>query len=123
LLFAANALATLVVTVSVSWLKPMDARQQARADAFRERLRTPIGELDEDRPRAADEAAAVSPFRVVGVSILLIGVMMLAVLPWVTGGLAFYLDLSLGGLLAILGGLMAWRSKALQTVRAGQVRQ
>jgi hypothetical protein len=83
----------------------MNDEERGRAEAFHQRLKTPIGELEEDRTSAAG-AEILSPFRVVGISIILIGLMMLGVLYWVTGPLAFGLDLGFGALLVLLGAAM-----------------
>jgi len=107
-LFTVNALVTLIAMLLVSLLKPMSDEERERIGAFHARLTIPVGELEEDF--AAAGTAVLSPFKVVGISIVLIGLMMLGVLPWVTGTLPFTLDLSLGGVLIIIGGLMAWRT-------------
>jgi len=113
ILFTCNTLVTLIVCLVVSLLKPMDAEARERADAFHQRLVTPIGGLPEDRPEATGGLAMLSPFRVVGISVLLIGLMMLGILWWVwqTGDmLAFYMDVFLGGILVVIGVLMARQS-------------
>ncbi|MBN1418458.1 MAG: sodium transporter [Planctomycetes bacterium] len=102
---AAVTLAAMGITARI--LPPREAARE-RIDAFHRRLETPIGDLEEDR---ADEAAAavVSPFRVVGISMALIGVLMIGVLPWVWGeALAFGIDAALG--IAFIGaGLLVAR--------------
>ena len=109
-IFLATTVVTLTVMLVVSLLTSKSAAEAARSDEFLKRLETPIGQLEADLP-TGERGAAISPFGVVGVSIFIIGLMMLAILPWVTGDLAFWLDLSLGGLLIIIGGPMAWASK------------
>ncbi|MFH1740090.1 MAG: TIM barrel protein [bacterium] len=108
-LFAANALITWIVMLVVSSLKPMGAREREQAKLFHERLGTPIGQMEEDH-RVAGEI--FSPFFVVGISVLLIGLMMLGVLPWIGDSLAFSLDLFLSIILIIIGGVMTWRSRS-----------
>ncbi|MFH1265676.1 MAG: hypothetical protein ABIK89_08095 [Planctomycetota bacterium] len=111
-LFACNTLVTLIACLAVSLLMPMSAAARERVDAFHQRLATPIGDLAEDRA-AEGGLAVVSPFKVVGISVLLIGLMMLGILWWVwqTGDrLAFYLDVGLGAALVVIGGLMARHS-------------
>ena len=72
-------------------------------------LVTPIGQLDEDRTA---DSAGFSPFKVVGISVACIGVMLLGVLPWVGGwGLAFGLTLGFGLVLLVLGTLMTVMSR------------
>ena len=104
-LFTANAAAAFLGMLVVTLIWPMKDEERVRAEAFHERLKTPIGELEEDNVSAGG-SEIISPFRVVGVSIILIGLMMLGVLPWVTGALAFGLDLGFGALLILLGALM-----------------
>ncbi len=109
-LFACNTLVTLIAMLLVTELKPMGNKERERADSFHERLRIPIGKLQEDQP--PPEAAKIpSPFFVVGISVLLIGLLMVGVQPWVKGGLASRLNLGLAAVLIAIGGLMAWRSR------------
>ncbi len=108
-LFGCNSLATLIAMLVASIAKPMGSAERERVAAFRQRLETPIGQLEEDTVTAA-AGTIISPFRVVGVAVLLIGAMMLCILPWVEGGLAFGLDLAFGIVLLIIGGLMFRRS-------------
>jgi len=117
-LFTANALVTLAAMLLVSALRPMRATERARVESFHRRLATPIGDLAEDQVAAGGAPAGLSPFRVVGISTLCIGLMMLAILPFANSPMAFQLDLALGALLAILGGFMARRSRP----RAGALR-
>lgn len=104
-LFAVNALVTGAVMMIVSSIAPMGPADRERVDAFHRKLATPIGELGEDHDASLEDKGMLSPFRVVGVSILCIGVLMLGVLPWVKETLAFWLDLGLGVLLILLGAL------------------
>ena len=110
-LFMSTAFVTLIVMLVVSAIKPMSDNEQERTEAFHKRLETPIGDLEEDRIPAAAGSKILSPFLVVGISIVAIGLMMLGVLPWVNGALAQRLDLFFGLLLLVLGGLMTWRSR------------
>ena len=116
-LFVSTALVTFVAMALTTWLKPMEAAARAQTDAFLKRLDTPIGELDEDQRALTERGFILSPFRVVGVSILAIGVMMLCILPWATGSLAFSLDLFLSVALLVIGGLLMWRSGARPAAR------
>ena len=74
-------------------------------ESFHARLETPIGELRGDRAPAG--AAIPSPFRVVGISLIAIGVLLLVIVPWVGDTLPCVLDASLGALLILAGVLMA----------------
>ncbi len=116
LLLLGTTLATLITITLVSLLTPMVGDERERARVFHRLLATPIGQLDQDQPAAVPGEAILSPFRVVGISILLIGVLMVGVLPWVwaAGAFTFLLDLGLGALLIVVGGLMAWRSRGAQ---------
>jgi hypothetical protein len=98
----------------------MSAPEQARVDQFQARLATPIGKLEEDRLPAGSGTAVISPFRIVGTTVVLTGVMMLAVQPWVsalpdsdprTSNLALTLNLIIGGGLVILGAIMIWATR------------
>lgn len=122
ILFACNTLVTLIAMLLVTLLKPMGAEEQERVETFRERLATPIGELEEDRLEETGGLAMLSPFRVCGICTLLIGVMMLGILYWVwkTGdSLAVGLDLAFGVALLLIGWLMA-RYSAPAEPREGQ---
>ena len=119
-LFAANTLVTLAAVLLVSLIFPMGSKERERVDSFHERLKIPIGQLEEDRP-APGAGKILSPFFVVGVSIALIGLLMLAVQPWVWGasGLAFGLNLGLAAVLIAIGALMAWRSRREEAGASG----
>ncbi len=95
--------------VAVSSIAPPSAEAQQRTDAFLEKLAIPIGGLPEDAP--ADAQAGASPFRVVGVSIAIIGLLLLAVSPFVGGGMVLALDAGIGAGLLLLGGLIAWAGR------------
>ena len=105
--FLGTALVTFAVMAVVSLLLPSSRQRQSEIDDFHRRLDTPIGELPEDEEGAA-EGGAQSPFGVIGLSILLIGVLLFAVLPWVPRGLALALDACFAAALATLGGVLVW---------------
>ncbi len=94
---------------------PMPAAQQKSIDAFLARLATPIGRLEEDVVPADSGARMLSPFRVVGVTIMLTGLMMLVIVPWVkalpdsdmrTGNVALMLNLTISIGLLVAGIIM-----------------
>ena len=116
-IFLGGACATFVVMALVSALRPSDAAALARIDAFMQRLEDPIGAREEDRETEA-AADAISPFRVVGLSILAIGVLMLIVLPWSQGAPTFTMDLFWGALLAAIGAAM-YAASVLSNRRKG----
>jgi SSS family solute:Na+ symporter len=111
LLFISTSLVTLITMILVSALKPTGQQERDRVESFHERLAKPVGELEQDNVIQSPKGSAVlSPFRVVGISIVFIALMMIAVLPWVEGNLAKGLDALLGGLLLLIGAVMTWRS-------------
>ncbi|NQT81778.1 hypothetical protein HQ563_02055 [bacterium] len=118
-LLMSTALVTSIAMLLVTLLRPMGAGERDRVESFHKRLATPIGQLAQDQLATTDEKI-LSPFRVVGISILFIGLLMLGVLPWVSGSLAFLLNLSLSGVLIVIGGLMTWRSGRSKPVRPGK---
>jgi Na+/proline symporter len=110
-IFLYTSVVTLLAMFVGSRLKPVGGREKQRIEAFHERLSVPIGRLNEDRVEGDTSAGAFSPFRVVGISVLAIGLMLLAVLPWVEGRLAVELSAGFGAVLIVFGGVMTWRSK------------
>ena len=105
-----TATVTLFFMAVISWLKPANASAQERTDTFLNRVATPIGKLPEDSV-PVEKKDVFSPFRVVGVSVLFIGLLLLAVLPWISGRTELLLAGGMGLLLAIVGGAVAWGSK------------
>ena len=102
----------------MSWLAQQAMAEGEQVKAFMRRLSVPIGDMETDRPPVDPEArGAVSPFRVVGLSTLLIGVLMIVILPWVLGEgtLAFLLDLIIGLALVVFGALVMVRSSKVKT--------
>jgi Na+/proline symporter len=103
--------ATLLAMIGVSRLDPPEPAEQQRIDSFLDRLSVPIGRAVEDRAVGlAGDSRRVSPFRVVGVSTLAIGAMMLIVSPWAKDPVAFKTDVGVGIALALAGTLMVVRS-------------
>jgi len=115
-IFFCTALATIVVMVVAGRIVPSSGAERERVESFLGRLRVPIGEMATDAPPVEPTARdAISPFRVVGVSTLLIGVLMMVILPWAGGGLAFAMDLTIGLALVVFGGLVMVRSPKYNT--------
>lgn len=113
LILLATTITTFVAMVVVSRMFPKSREEAERTNSFLDRLRIPIGQLPEDRhvlDRDPDQKA-VSPFGVVGFCVLVIGLMMLAVLPWADSRLAVGLDLGIGGGLAVIGFLVVLSSR------------
>ncbi len=105
---------TFIWMVLVSWLDRalVSRSEQGQVDTFLHRLEVPIGQSREDRVAVTGgDRGAISPFGLVGVSTMLIGGMMLVVLPWVGGGLAFGMSLGVGLALMLLGALLTIASR------------
>lgn len=114
LLLFGTALTSAAVMFVASWLSPQSAAERARVAPFLERLASAVGAHDLDREDGADGSrAAVSPFRIVGISVAMIGVLMVAVAPFVEGALAFGLDLGLGLLMVGCG---VWVARMMRPV-------
>ncbi len=112
LMLVASATATALTMVVVSLGSRRTAEEVEQADRFLERLRVPVGELDGDAPpAAAGGKGVISPFRVVGISTALIGLMILGVAPWVKGTLALVMDIVMGIALAAVGVVMTYFSR------------
>jgi SSS family transporter len=108
ILFSTTA-ATLAALLLACRFRQSGSLERERSEEFMTRLGAPIGELDADRVQIA--GGAISPFRVVGVCILLLGLLMLGVLLCVTDPTAWKLDLAIGLALTILGTVMFLTSK------------
>ncbi len=116
---------TLIGMIVASEAQPMVSEPE-RIDAFRKRLDAPIGTLPEDRDDepATRGSAPFSPFGVVGLSTLLIGVMLLAVLPFLKRTLAFQVNTTIGLSLSLAGLGMIWASRrAVAASRRAAARQ
>lgn len=98
----------------VSMLVPQSAAEQARVEPFLAKLATPIGQLPEDRRgETSASSRAVSPFRIVGVCVVAVALLMIAVSPFVGGGLALMLNLGVGIGLLLFGLVLIWRGAML----------
>ncbi len=91
-------------------MKPMSPEEHARIDAFLRRVETPIGQLESDEAIMRQSGFMLSPFRVVGVCLGAIALMMMAVVPW-ANGLAFWADLGLSLILLIIGVILYKNSR------------
>ena len=116
-MFLSTALFTYVVMELASLLAPATASELARAGALLERLETPIGDLPEDIEPETGSGVVMSPFRVAGVCVVIIGVMMLVLIPWMNSPMARFLDILLGLALLVVGALMSWGSKRSATTQ------
>ena len=109
-MFLSTAAITLAVMEAVSLVVPAAASQLARADALLERLRTPIGELPEDAVAESDAGTIMSPFRIVGACIAVIGLMMLTMIPWIPSDTPQHVEILLGVVLLAIGVFLVWAS-------------
>ena len=114
-IFLASALTTMVVMYIASFL-PTGSQEKGRVNAFFERLNSPIGSLEEDRLAVAQAGKVFSPFKIVGVSIFFIGLMLLGILPWVGEGMAIWLTAGFGIALLVIGAITTWCSPKLAPI-------
>lgn len=85
---------------------------------FHTRLETPIGELAEERAAPKQDEEAVSPFGIVGICVVCIGLLMLCVQPFIHEQLPKVVNVILGLVLVTIGGLMAWASHRSRLAKA-----
>jgi len=112
-LLLATTLATGATMVVASLALPAGPAEQRRAEQFIQRLRVPIGELEEDRAVESETGTRdITPLGVVGVSVMLIGLLMLSVLPYAGDGVTFWMNLSIPIVLIAVGAFAAWSSHA-----------
>lgn len=110
-LFLSTALVTYVTMELARMLFPAPPGEQQRADAFLARMEAPVGSLTEDL-HTGPASTMMSPFRVVGICIIVIGLMMLAVLPWMAVSMALAINAAIGALLLLTGAALAWAGRA-----------
>ncbi len=108
--FSVSAAITLLVMIGRTLQRPMQLAEKERVYAFLDRLTVPIGMLPEDK-QAAESASAVSPFRIVGISLVAIALLMLFILPWSGAWITAALNGIISALLLLVGLLMAWPRK------------
>ena len=112
ILLFGTTLCTTVVMIIISRMFPLSPSDSKQAEAFLERLTIPIGQMDEDKGAVGESGTAmISPFRVVGISVIFIGVLLLVILPYVKDKLAFGLDLGIAAVLLTIGTLITLRSR------------
>ncbi len=111
-MFLGTAVVTLAVMLVISALAPVTSGERSRIEPFLKRLQTPVGEMEGDNDSLRSSTRSLSPFRVVGVCTFVIGLMMLAVVPWSPDRLVLMIDLMLSALLIVVGGLMAWLQRS-----------
>jgi solute:Na+ symporter, SSS family len=106
-IFISAATVTLIVMILKTIQLPMRLTEKENVYSFFDKLTIPIGMLPEDRQQAAS-VTPVSPFLIVGISLAAIGVMMIAILPWLNDWFTRGLNGGIALLLLIVGLLMAW---------------
>jgi len=113
-LFLATSLTTFFTMVFITAISPMKQTEKDHIEPFLQRLQIPIGTLPEEMDSETVKSG-VSPFRIVGVSLIIIAVMMMAVLPWSGNWTTFILNAIIGVFLVIVGLALALsgRSKPL----------
>ena len=116
MLIIVTVLVTGVVMTGVSMADVRLPGERERVDAFLNRLKQPVGTLEEDRA-AGSRRGAFSPFGVVGVSLLMVGILLAGSIRWTDDPLARKMNLWIGSVLAVVGWLMAmgaWLGKPKQ---------
>ena len=108
-IFTISFVCITVIMFGLSTVWPMTSMESQRTELFHRRLETPIGGLIEDRAVKQHEEA-FSPFRVVGISVLCLGVLMLGVQPFIDERLPKVLNVMLGLILLVIGLAMTWHS-------------
>lgn len=116
-MFLSTTLVTYGAMELTALLAPARAAQLERADQLLKRLSTPIGELPEDAP-AGGTSGIMSPFRIVGLCVAIIGLMMLGMVPFIPSDGPRTIELLLGGGLVAIGAVLLWASSADRAARA-----
>ncbi|HQN01931.1 MAG TPA: hypothetical protein PLL36_12685, partial [Candidatus Hydrogenedentes bacterium] len=101
-LFLATSLTTFFTMVLITLLNPMKQKEKEHIEPFLRRLEIPIGTLPEEKD-SQNIHSGVSPFRIVGVSLIIIAGMMMAVLPWSGNWTTFILNAIIGVFLVVVG--------------------
>lgn len=107
-IFFSGLAVTSVIMFGVSAIWPRASAEAARVRPFLQRLDMPIGSMAQDRPAGE---AVVSPFRVVGISMAAIGVIMLAITRFVHGSTDVWLNTGIGSALLVVGLVLVWKSR------------
>lgn len=106
-IFTSTAVVTLLVMILKTMQRPMQLTEKENVYAFFDKLTIPIGMLPADRQEAAS-VTPISPFRIVGISLAAIGLMMVTILPWVGDWFTAGLNAGIAVLLCVCGLVMAW---------------
>lgn len=113
ILIFATTIATVLSLMIFNRIFPQKADEHKRAQAFAQKLRIPIGQLDEDRSSLGREGTeSISPFWAIGLFILLIGFLVISILPFLEKGLTFIINLAVVLVLLLMGsGMMLYGRK------------
>jgi hypothetical protein len=106
-----TTLSAMLITRTLTEARP---EESTRTREFMDRLRQPIGTLDQDLPVQPGHAA-ISPLRIVGLCVSLLGGLMLVALPWLEDQSAFRMDLYIAVALLLIGILMMITDKRTKT--------
>ncbi|HSW46182.1 MAG TPA: sodium:solute symporter family protein [Phycisphaerae bacterium] len=113
----AAAAATLAATVIGSILFVMRPGERERVEGFIRRLNTPIGELPEDHETDQPDgrpARRISAFGISGLMVVLVGLILAGIIPWVRPGSAFRLNLVTSLVLLTVGAIMMLHARRRQ---------
>lgn len=98
---------TFFAAIGIYWgskIMPSTNEEKQRIKEFMKRLETPIGQMEGDvLTKEESGTTAMSPFRVVSVSVFFIGLLLLNILFFVPHSTAFYVNFILGALLILTG--------------------
>lgn len=100
-----------IIGIYLGSMIPVAEEEEKKANEFLDRLKIPIGEIQADIASKLGGSGALSPFRVISVSLFYLGLLLLIILFFVPKGTPFYMDLSIGLLLVIIGGVGILRTK------------
>lgn len=110
-IFINSLLVTSVVMVISTIIHPLKTNETGQVRKFFERLNTPIGLLPEDRREALDKSA-ISPFRVVGLSLVVIAFLLLLIVWWSESFMTAVMNIGISAFLFVTGILMVWTKKS-----------
>ena len=100
-----------VIGIYIGSMIPTTQKEEKKANLFMKRLEIPIGKMSGDMASSEGGSAALSPFRIISVSLIYIGLLLLIILFFVPKGISFYMDLSIGLLLVIIGSVGMLKTK------------
>ena len=106
---------TSILTIYLgSSIMPSTEEEKEKIREFMKRLDTPIGQLEGDILSVKESGSvAMSPLRLVSISIIFVGLLLVNILLFVPVGIAFYADLVLGLLLIFVGVVGVFKTKVI----------